>query len=189
MRSRGVTPPDPDPSEEPEDLTSRSDLKRANRVVEETLARLSTDLVKLSKKQLAALELPENIADPIAGVHAITSPPARQRQLRLVRIALRSTEWGAIRERVSHLLEFGVLPASDAAAGDATPGLEARWLARLLGEGFAGLDAFITEHPRADRARLEDLIHRVDRSSHERRERAERKLADAIRGFLRAGAR
>lgn len=189
MRSRGVNPPETDPSEEPEDLTSRSDLKRANRVVEETLARLGTDLVRLSKKQLASLELPENIAEAIAGVHAITSPPARQRQLRLVRIALRSTEWGAIRERVSHLLEYGTLPPSVAAPGDAEPGLEAKWLARLLGEGFAGLDAFITEHPRADRARLEDLIHRVDRSSHERRERAERKLADAIRGFLRAGAR
>jgi ribosomal 50S subunit-associated protein YjgA (DUF615 family) len=81
------------------------------------------------------------------------------------------------------------LPPTEAGPGDAEPGLEAKWLARLLGEGFAGLDAFISEHPRADRSRLEDLIHRVDRSSHERRERAERKLADAIRGFLRAGRR
>ncbi|HTQ03624.1 MAG TPA: DUF615 domain-containing protein [Polyangiaceae bacterium] len=182
-------PPDSTPPDEPEDLTSRSDLKRANRVVEETLARLSLDLVKLGKKQLAALELPEDLMDAIAGVHAIKSPPARQRQLRLVRIALRSSEWGFLRERVSHLLEFGTLPPSAPAAGDAEPGLEAKWLARLLGEGFAGLDAFSAEYPRADRARLEDLIHRVDRSSHERRERAERKLADAIRGFLRAGAR
>jgi ribosomal 50S subunit-associated protein YjgA (DUF615 family) len=49
-----------------------------------------------------------------------------------------------------------------------------------------GLDAFLTEFPRADRVRLKDLIKQVDRSSHERRVRAERKLADAIRGFLRA---
>ncbi len=189
MRPRGVNPPDPAPPEEPEDLTSRSDLKRANRVVEETLARLGSDLVKLSKKQLASLELPEELTDTIAGVHAITSPPARQRQLRLVRIALRSADWAPIRERVSHLLEFGTLPPTEAGPGDAEPGLEAKWLARLLGEGFAGLDAFISEHPRADRSRLEDLIHRVDRSSHERRERAERKLADAIRGSLRAGRR
>jgi ribosomal 50S subunit-associated protein YjgA (DUF615 family) len=186
MPPRTADPPDEDPAIEAEDLTSRSDIKRANRVVEETLARLSLDLAKLSKKQLAALDLAENIAEAIGGVHAIKSPPARQRQLRLVRIALRNTEWGAIRERVSHLLEFGRLPPSTPAAGDAKAGVEAVWLSRLLGEGFAGLDAFLAEFPRADRARLEDLIHRVDRSSHERRERAERKLADAIRGFLRS---
>ncbi len=189
MPPRGAAPPHRESPDEPEDLTSRTDIKRANRVVEETLARLSLDLVKLGKKQLAALDLPETLADAIAGVHAIKSPPARQRQLRLVRIALRNADWSPLRERVSHLLEFGTLPPSEPAPGDAEPGLEAKWLARLLGEGFAGLDAFVGEFPRADRARLEDLIHRVDRSSHERRERAERKLADAIRGFLRAGNR
>ena len=36
---------------------------------------------------------------------------------------------------------------------------------------------------------LIDLIHQVDRSSHERRVKAERKLADTIRSFLSSGVR
>jgi ribosomal 50S subunit-associated protein YjgA (DUF615 family) len=176
------------PDEQAEDLTSRSDLRRANRVVEETLARLSQELVGLNRRQLEALELPEAVLDAVTDTQAIKSPPARQRQLRLVRIALRSADWDVIFERVSHLVEHGTLPAA-AAAADEHAGLEAQWVARLLGEGFVGLDAFATEFPRADRARLKELIHRVDRSTHERRVKAERKLADAIRGFLRSARR
>jgi ribosomal 50S subunit-associated protein YjgA (DUF615 family) len=168
----------------PDDLTSRSDIKRANRVVEETLARLSQDLCLLSKKKLAELELDEELVDVVSAVGSIKSPPARQRQLRLVRQALRNMDWAALRERVSYLLEHGSLPP-ESRAGSPAAGVEATWLARLLGEGFAGLDAFLLAYPRADRGRLEDLIHKIDRSSHERRVKAERKLADAIRSLLR----
>ena len=174
--------PEPPQIGEPEDLTSRGDLKRANRVVEETLARLSLELGKLSAKKLALLELPEPALEAVAALSAIKSPAARKRQLRLVRIALRNAEWPKIQDRVNELRDHGALvprPADDAGAG-----LEALWLSRLLGEGFTGLDAFLAEFPRADRSRLEDLIHRVDRSSHERRVRAEKKLASAIRGFF-----
>jgi ribosome-associated protein len=180
---------DDDLEEKAEDLTSRGDLRRANRVVEETLARLASDLSTLNQRQLATLELPEAVVDAVLGVRAIKSPPARQRQLRLVRIALRSADWDVIAERTRHLLEHGTLPDAPTAAESELAGLEAQWVARLLGEGFVGLDAFLTAFPRADRARLKDLIHRVDRSTHERRVKAERKLADAIRGFLRSASR
>jgi ribosome-associated protein len=186
MPRRPKAPPADVPREEPEDLTSRSDLRRANRVVEETLARLTQTLAGLGRRQLAALELPEAVFDAVTGAQAITSPPARQRQLRLVRIALRSTDWDVIAERVRHLVEHGTLPAAATGAEEALAGLEAKWVARLLGEGFMGLDAFLEEFPRADRARLKDLIHLVDRSSHDRRVKAERKLGDAIRSFLRS---
>jgi ribosomal 50S subunit-associated protein YjgA (DUF615 family) len=175
----------PKETPEPDDLTSRSDVKRANRVVEETLARLSQDLCRLSEKRLATLGLTEELAEAIVNVNRIKSAPARQRQLRLVRVMLRNTDWAVLRERLSHLLEHGTLPPATLEGEDPRSGAEATWLARLLGEGFAGLDAFIAAFPRADRSRLEDLIRRVDRSSHERRVKAERKLADAIRGFLR----
>jgi ribosomal 50S subunit-associated protein YjgA (DUF615 family) len=188
MPPRAAGPPDDDP-DAAEDLTSRSDLRRANRVVEETLKRLSADLVALNRRQLEALKLPEAVFDATLGVQAIKSPPARQRQLRLVRIALRTADWDVIAEQVRHLLEHGTLPEARAETENALAGLEAQWVARLLGEGFMGLDAFLTAFPRADRARLKDLIHRVDRSTHDRRVKAERKLADAIRGFLRSAQR
>jgi ribosome-associated protein len=189
MSPRAAKPKDEASLEEAEDLTSRSDLRRANRVVEETLARLTQELVTLNRRQLTALDLPEAVLDAVVGAQAIKSAPARQRQLRLVRIALRGAEWDVIAERVRHVLEHGTLPAVKSEAEDALAGLEAQWVARLLGEGFAGLDAFVGEFPRADRSRLKELIHRVDRSTHERRVKAERKLADAIRGFLRSSTK
>jgi ribosomal 50S subunit-associated protein YjgA (DUF615 family) len=179
--------PEEEPSGEPEDLTSRGDIKRANRVVEETLAQLCLDLAKINPKKLPVLELPEPVLDALADLSAIKSPPARKRQLRLVRIALRNAEWTKIQDRVRELRDFGVVTRGPEV--DELAGKEALWLSRLLGEGFVGLDAFVAEFPRVDRSRLEDLIHRVDRSSHERRVRAERKLADAIRGFLAAARR
>src|ERR1041385_2973910 len=112
--ARPVWPAHPD-----DDLTSRSDLRRANRGVEETLARLSRDLVELSQKQLAALELPEALLDAVRGVQAIKSPAARQRQLRLVRVLLRDAEWAPLKERVAELQESGsIAPRSANEEGD-----------------------------------------------------------------------
>jgi ribosomal 50S subunit-associated protein YjgA (DUF615 family) len=171
------------------DLTSRTDVKRANRVVEETLARLSTSLFELGPRRVAALELPDTVLEAVMEAFAMKNVRARQRQLGLVRVALRGADWGAIQGRVRRLVEGQPLGDAAGEAERARDAEEATWLARLLGEGFAGLDAFLAAFPRADRARLLDLIHQVDRSSHERRVKAERKLADTIRSFLTSGER
>lgn len=168
--------------EEPEDLVSRSDLKRANRVLEETLERLSIDLTRLNDKRLVALELPEVLHDAVARAQTIESPRARNRQIRLVRSALRETDWSSIQARLVALLEHGTLPARTGDGSGAK--VEASWVARLLGDGLANLDAFVVEFPQADRTHLRQLIRAVERSSGERRLRAERKLRDAVRGFL-----
>ncbi len=185
---RPAAPPPPEPVLDSEDLTSRTDKKRANRVVEETLARLSLSLHALSPKRLLLLGLPEEVHEAVVLAQAMKDARARNRQLGRVRIELRNAEWGVIQERLNQLLELGTLPDAGEPRGD-DAGLEAKWLARLMGEGFAGVDAFMLEFPRADRTRLEDLIHRVARSSHERRVRAERKLSDAIRSCLVGASR
>lgn len=171
------------------DLTSRTDVKRANRVVEETLARLSTSLHELGPRRVAGLDLPETVLEAVMEAFAMKSPRALQRQLGLVRVALRGADWGAIQGRVRRVVEGQPVREAVAAEEQARDAAEAVWLARLLGEGFAGLDAFLLEFPRADRSRLLELIHHVDRSSHERRVKAERKLADTIRSFLTSGTR
>jgi len=175
--------PPPEAEDEAEALVSRSDLKRANRVLEETLERLSLDLCRLSDKRLVALELPEVLHDAVARAQAIASPRAKNRQIRLVRAALRESDWSTIQARLVTLLEHGTLPARAVDAGEEK--LEAGWVARLLGDGFSNLDAFVREFPQADRTHLGQLIRAVGRSSGERRLRAERKLRDAVRGFLR----
>jgi ribosome-associated protein len=185
MANRRASPP-LEAEEEPDDVLSRSDLKRANRVLEETLARLGADLSRLNEKKLGLLELPDDLHEALLALKAMESPRARARQLRLVRRALRDADWSGIQKRLLHLLEHGTVP-SEAGKRDSEGTLELAWVARLVGEGFAGLDAFLVEFPRADRTHLRQLIRSVERSSGERRLKAERKLCDAVRGFLPRG--
>jgi ribosome-associated protein len=161
---------------------SRTDQKRANRVKEEALARLSDELAALGETKLAELELAEELLDAILGAKRITSAPARNRQMRRVRALLRDEDFAAIRARVTALREGG--RASSVASDDAAR-REATWLLRLLGEGGPGLDAFLREFPHADRTHLRQLIQNVNKATHERRVKAEAKLRGAVRGFVR----
>jgi len=152
-------------------------------VVEETLERLSEDLYKLSEKKLGELELPEDVHDGVLLARAIESPRAKRRQLRLVRSALRDTNWSSIQERARALIEHGSLPnRKSGSAEESSP--ETVWVARLVGEGVSGLDAFLGAYARADRTHLRQLVRSVERASGERRLKAERKLRDAVRSFL-----
>src|SRR5262249_50645443 len=107
-------PPSDGPPETAEDLTSRSDVKRANRVVEETLAELSLRLFDLAKPKLAALELPEGVYETVLEAQAMKNPRARKRQLGLVRVALRNADWAVIQERVRYLAEGRAVPPPNA---------------------------------------------------------------------------
>ena len=183
-------PTDTEPAPEtPEDLTSRSDVKRANRVVEETLARLSQALYEMSPRRLAALGLPEEVYDTVMGARVMKNARALKRQLGLVRVALRNSDWAVIQERLRYQAEGREPPAPAADGEGPAAGAGAVWMSRLLGEGYIGLDAFLVEHPRTDRARLIDLIRRVDRSTGSMRAKAERKLADVIENILATGRR
>jgi ribosomal 50S subunit-associated protein YjgA (DUF615 family) len=162
---------------------SRTDQKRKNRIQEETLARLSEDLVRLGETRLAELELSEELHDAIVGAQRIKSAPARNRQVRHVRALLRDTDFATLRARVTALIEHGGLSA--APIDDEMTRLETSWSLRLLGEGMVGLDAFLREFPRADRTYLSQLVRAVNKATHERREKAEQKLRAALRGFLR----
>jgi ribosome-associated protein len=172
-----------EPETEREDLTSRSDLKRANRVVEEALERLTTDLCRLSEKKLLLLGLSESVRDAILECRAIESPRAKQRQLRLVRSELRDSDWSSIQKRLLLLVAHGSVPVSTEES-PAEASAEASWVTRLLGEGALGLEAFIRQYPRADRTHLRQLVRATERASGDRRNKAERKLRDAVRGFL-----
>jgi ribosome-associated protein len=162
---------------------SRTDQKRANRVKEEALARLSDDLARLGEAKLASLELPEDLFDAVVSLKRIPSAPARHRQLRRVRALLRDGDFGSILARVTALHEHGALPKT--APDDEVTRREATWILRLVGEGLPALDAFLEEFPHADRTHLRQLVRNVTKSTHERRLKAEAKLRTGVRGFLR----
>jgi ribosome-associated protein len=159
---------------------SRTDQKRANRVKEDALARLSDELAELGEGKLATLELPEELHDAILGVQRIKSAPARNRQLRRVRALLRDADFAGIVARVSALQKGG-----NASAVDEATRLQTTWFLRLVGEGAPGLAAFLAEFPQADRPHLWQLVQNVRKATHERRVKAEAKLKAALRSFLR----
>jgi len=178
--------PDTRTEEEEEDLTSRSDIRRARRTREDALAQLAKEITELSKRNLERLGLPESVLEAVYEARAITSLRARGRQLRVVRGTLRAADWPAIRVRLDAMLLHGTVPA--APADPASPvGRERQWVVRLLGEGPKALDALIEEYPKADRKHLRQLIRNVERSPTERRKRAEEKLATTLRFLIERG--
>lgn len=164
---------------------SRSDAKRAERVKEEAMSRLAADLCRLTPKKLEQLGLDEELVDAVGDARAITSAPARNRQLRLIRVLLRDKDWMGLRTRLDVLLETGVVPGSSAAPADPVSDRCLSWTLRLVGEGQAGVEAFLSEFPRADRTHLRQLVRAVQKAEGDRRLKAERQLTQALRGFLR----
>jgi ribosome-associated protein len=168
-------------SQQEEDLTSRSDLRRARKAEEDALSRLARDLAALSARNLAALELDEGILDAVEHARALSSPPAVQRQLRVVRSALRAADWPVLRARVEQLRVHGT-------ATLATPsddGLAQRWLVRLLGEGEGALSELVEAHPSADPKYLGQLVRSALGSSAARRKRVEAKLTQNLKLLIR----
>jgi ribosome-associated protein len=171
--------------ESQQSLVSRSDLRRANRELEDTLARLSSELVELKPRLLEKLELPEVVLDTVLDTQAIASHTARNRQLRLVRAALRDADWSLIRARLDALLKSGSIPASLEGGSDSGRARAAEWVTRLVGEGTPALDELMSFSPTADRVHLRNLIRQVSKQEGDRRKRAEEKLAAAVAGLLR----
>jgi ribosome-associated protein len=171
--------------EENEQGPSRADKKRSRRVQEDELARLARDLVAQNERRLEQLALPDSVLDAVLDARRIASAPARNRQLRMVRAALREGDWATIRVRLAALVAHGSLGSPDAAVGAEA----AHWVTRLLGEGSAALDSLLSAYPNADRTRIRQLVRNVERSSAERRRKAEQKLLETVNDLLRAQAR
>jgi ribosome-associated protein len=164
---------------------SRGDARRAERVKEDAMERLANDLCKLTAKKLGQLQLGEELVDAVSSGRAITSAPARMRQIRQIRALLRDLDWVALRTQLDVLMETGVVPGLGAAPADPVSDASLIWTLRLVGEGTTGVEAFVAEFPRADRTHLRQLVRAVHKAEGERRLRAERTLTQALRGFLR----
>jgi ribosome-associated protein len=177
--------PTPAPDEDNESLVSRTDLRRAERELEDTLTRLGKELVELGPRLLERLELPDLVLGAVLDMRAIKSYSARNRQLRVVRAALRESDWSLISARLAALVKHGTIPAS---LGGDTPSARARapeWVARLIGEGDPALEALLVIAPSADRVHLGNLIRRVRQQDGPRRQRAEERLSAALESILR----
>src|SRR3982751_4075219 len=119
----------------------------------EALQDLGERLVSLDASRLAALGLPERLVDAITLARTVTRHEARRRQMQYIGRLMREVDPAPI-EAVLTELAYG--PAQDKARFAAVE----RWRTRLLDDA-GGLDAFIAEHPQADRAALAELVARA----------------------------
>lgn len=139
------------------DLTSRSDLRRAENSKEDRLKRLAQTLVELKPAQLGRLQLDDELLEAVQHAQALGDRRAQSRQIGVVRQHLRTQADGtkALGERVA-ALKAGMLPS----APPPPPPPEAeneqleQWLDRFVNEGDSALEEFLTAYPEADRQAL-----------------------------------
>jgi ribosome-associated protein len=123
------------------------------------LQQLGVRLSELSAERLAALGLPERLADAIATARTLTGHEARRRQMQYVGRLMREVDPQPIE---AQLAQWAQAPNSQ----KARLAVAERWRERLLCEPDA-LDLLCTQWPAADRSLLAGLAARAasERSS------------------------
>ncbi len=114
------------------------------------LQALGAALVALEPARLAALGLPERLADAIAQARTITAHEGRRRQMQYVGRLMRDVDPAPLRAALAGWYQG---PAAERARFAA---LE-RWRERLLADA-QGLADFVAAHPAADAAALAELV-------------------------------
>jgi len=160
--------------EDERDLSSRSDARRATKVREIELAQVASKLVDLAPKQLAKLQLPEELCEAVAGARAMSNDTARNRQLRVVRKIIREGATEQIEQALHRLLN----PEPGSSPSD-------RWVARLVQEGDPAIDAFVQDFPAAERQRLRQLVRSVARASETQLATKRRALRRALLAWMK----
>jgi ribosome-associated protein len=142
-----------EPSAEPDDKVDSTVSKTRRKHAMLALQDLGETLTGLKPDRLAALELPERLAEAIAIARKLTRHEARRRQMQYVGRLMRDIDPAPIE---AQLANWAVAPnAEKARIADVE-----RWRKRLLEEPGA-LEVLGTQFPRADRPRLAALVARA----------------------------
>ena len=149
-----------DASAEPDEKVDTAVSKTRRKHAMLALQDLGETLTGLKPNRLAALALPERLAEAIATARKLTRHEARRRQMQFVGRLMRDIDPAPIE---AQLANWAVAPnAEKARIADVE-----RWRTRLLEETNA-LDLLCTQFPRTDRPRLAALVARAaeERSHH-----------------------
>ena len=138
----------------------------------EALQALGETLVSLDAARLRSLELPERLVDAVVLARGITKHEARRRQMQYLGRLMRDVDPVPIR---AALERWETVPREEKARFAALEG----WRDRILADA-AALDAFVAEHPDADRAALARLADTA------RNERSRGEPPRAFRELFRA---
>jgi ribosome-associated protein len=138
----------------------------------EALQELGETLVSLDAARLRSLDLPERLVDAVVLARGITRHEARRRQMQYLGRLMRDVDPVPIR---AALERWETVPREEKARFAALEG----WRDRILADA-AALDAFVAEHPDADRASLARLADAA------RNERSRGEPPRAFRELFRA---
>ena len=138
----------------------------------EALQELGETLVALDAARLRSLDLPERFFDAVVLARGITKHEARRRQMQYLGRLMRDVDPAPIR---AALERWETVPREEKARFAALEG----WRDRILADA-AALDAFVAEHPDADRASLARLADAA------RNERSRGEPPRAFRELFRA---
>jgi len=114
------------------------------------LQQLGETLVALDPPRLAALELPERLAEAIALARRITKHEGRRRQIQFIGRLMRDVDPAPIRAALSSIAAVSHEDRARFAAAE-------QWRDRLLAED-AALAEFVVVHPGVDREELARMI-------------------------------
>jgi ribosome-associated protein len=131
---------------------SKSQLKREMNALQD----LGTALIKLGAKDLAKVPLPDNLAEAIHHARSIKSHGALRRQMQYIGKLMRDVDAEPIRQALDSIRQTGQRSTAHFHAVE-------QWRDRLIKEGQGALDAFIAEHPEADRQQLRQLMLNAER--------------------------
>jgi len=133
---------------------SKSRLKRACHELED----LGQQLVELPTAQLAAVPMPELLAEAVQVARSISSFGALKRQRKFIAKLLREMDVEPIRQRLA------ALDRDSAESIHRHHRLE-RWRDQMLAAGEGVIDEFLRDYPRADRQKLRQLARDARKES------------------------
>lgn len=174
---------DDDEGEAGQDVRSRSSIKRQRVQDELALTQLAQDLLPLRPEKWEALGLPEVTISALRDAKKIKSPPAKARQVRLIRSTLRAIDWSLIRRRLEHLHAGYGLDAAPTETSSETQ----MWTDQLLIQGEPGLARYCEIYPRADRKRLRQLVRNALRVPEGKRVKLRLQLEGLVGADIRDG--
>ncbi|MFN5744846.1 MAG: ribosome biogenesis factor YjgA [Methylococcaceae bacterium] len=126
---------------------SKSSLKRDSHAMQD----LGEELMGLSSEKLRRLKLAPELLEAVLVGRSITAHGGLKRQRKFIGKLLRHTEIEPIQVKLLELKGQGVSLVRIQHQCE-------RWRDRLLSEGDAAVNAFVGEHPEAERQKLRQLI-------------------------------
>ncbi|RZO82842.1 MAG: DUF615 domain-containing protein [Oceanococcus sp.] len=160
------------------DGPSKSQLKREDA----ELQALGLRLTGLSKAQIAAFPVQENLRDALIEYKRITSHEARRRHVKRIGKLLREHDADAV------ALAMDKVDPSSSLSMQATHSAQ-RWCDRLIAEGNAAVTAFVDQYPQVEIQPLRQMLRKASKTADPTKPTpAQRELLRFVRQVIVAGA-